>query len=47
MTKYIKVLLFSLICICLFLFKIEAADKVNIYFFWGNGCPHCEMKKKY
>ncbi|MGI6324659.1 MAG: hypothetical protein ACOXZS_01775 [Bacilli bacterium] len=46
MTKYIKVLLFSLICICLFLPKIEAADKVNIYFFWGNGCPHCENEKE-
>ena len=22
-------------------------DKVTIYFFWGNGCPHCEVEKPY
>lgn len=21
---------------------VKVGDKVNIYFFWGNGCPHCE-----
>ena len=20
-------------------------DDINIYFFWGNGCPHCEKEK--
>ncbi len=23
---------------------VREADKVNIYFFWGNGCPHCEQE---
>lgn len=22
-------------------------DKVNIYFFWGNGCPHCEEEFRF
>lgn len=22
-------------------------NKVNIYFFWGNGCPHCEEEVKF
>ncbi len=22
-------------------------DKVTIYFFWGNGCPHCATEKPY
>ena len=22
-------------------------DKVNIYFFWGDGCPHCEAEFKF
>lgn len=34
---------------------VKEDNKVNIYFFWGNGCPHCEdeiqffedIKKKY
>lgn len=23
------------------------ANKVNIYFFWGNGCPHCEQEHEF
>ena len=23
------------------------SEKVNIYFFWGDGCPHCEEEKKF
>jgi glutaredoxin len=22
-------------------------DKINIYFFWGDGCPHCEKEKAF
>ncbi len=25
----------------------DEADKVILYFFWGDGCPHCEKEKKY
>jgi len=28
--------------------KVFAAEKeVNIYFFWGEGCPHCEYEKQF
>lgn len=23
------------------------ANKINIYFFWGNGCPHCEAEHEF
>lgn len=26
---------------------IREDNKVNIYFFWGQGCPHCEEEHKY
>lgn len=26
---------------------IREDNKVNIYFFWGDGCPHCEEEKKF
>lgn len=26
---------------------IKEPGKVNIYFFWGNGCPHCEDEQKF
>lgn len=27
--------------------KIETEQGVNLYFFWSNGCPHCEKEKKF
>jgi thiol-disulfide isomerase/thioredoxin len=27
--------------------KILNDKKVNVYFFWGKGCPHCEEEKKF
>lgn len=26
---------------------VREENKVNIYFFWGNGCPHCEEEMKF
>jgi len=31
---------------CIFAQNI-AKDPVNIYFFWGEGCPHCEQEKTF
>ncbi|KKQ53504.1 MAG: hypothetical protein US83_C0018G0008 [Candidatus Falkowbacteria bacterium GW2011_GWC2_38_22] len=25
----------------------EAGETVNVYFFWGKGCPHCEQEKPF
>jgi len=27
--------------------KSIAAEKVNLYLFWGEGCPHCAKEKNY
>lgn len=26
---------------------VQASDKVPVYVFWGNGCPHCAEEKKF
>lgn len=28
-------------------YPIKAANFVNIYFFWGDGCPHCAAEKQF
>ena len=41
-------LLIILFLVVLFPTKISAAEKVvNIYLFWGDGCPHCAAEEKY
>lgn len=38
-----------LIVILLFFFlpfAVKATNEVNLYFFWGIGCPHCESEEK-
>lgn len=31
----------------LFLSKVYASEPVNVYFFWGQGCPHCAKEKEF
>ena len=26
---------------------VQEENKINIYFFWGNGCPHCEEEMEF
>ncbi len=57
MDKRQTVILLSILCIILgiiiglFLFsdigRAEMQDKVVIYFFWGDGCPHCAAQKPF
>ncbi|MDD4319850.1 MAG: hypothetical protein PHW10_06035, partial [Candidatus Peribacteraceae bacterium] len=28
------------------LFRLQAAEPVTLYLFWGQGCPHCEAEKE-
>ncbi len=42
--KYISILLF-VFTIMLGAGRSHAAEKVNLYFFWGQGCPHCAKEK--
>jgi thiol-disulfide isomerase/thioredoxin len=56
MSKVIRILLVSIFLILIISpLKVSAVNKVNIYFFRGDGCPHCakeevaleELKKEY
>lgn len=47
-----KKILFALLLIALLIpvsdvYAQEKTDNVNIYFFWGEGCPHCEKEKPF
>ena len=45
-----KIRIFIVSIISLFLFSCNSAmassDPVNVYFFWGDGCPHCAKEKE-
>lgn len=48
MVKIIKILFPFILLILSLAFltnKSSAQNEVNIYFFWGDGCPHCEKEK--
>lgn len=44
--KLLKRFFWSLILFIIFLLpaKVFALNEVNLYLFWGNGCPHCEKE---
>ncbi len=45
-----KILLSIIICILMLNITVKAEsqkEKINIYFFHGNGCPHCEDATKF
>ena len=53
--KYLKLTLVALFCFLTFSLNVEAKEKATLYFFHGDGCPHCaqeeifldEIKDKY
>ena len=45
MNKYIKY--FFLVIISFFFINIVSAKEINMYFFYGNGCPHCAAEEKF
>ncbi len=48
MFKKSKILLFLVVLFILSFAKpISANEILNIYFFWGQGCPHCEKEKEF
>ena len=46
MKKLLSVLIFSLFAILPFV-KVSAKEPVNVYLFYGDGCPHCENAMKF
>lgn len=47
MKKMKYLLLIAITCLFLLPFGTTAKEKINIYFFKGNGCPHCEEAEKF
>lgn len=47
MLKKIKYLLFLLLISLIFIPNVNAKEAVNLYLFWGDGCPHCAAEKEY
>jgi thiol-disulfide isomerase/thioredoxin len=44
--KYLKKYMIFVILLVAFLpFNVNARDNINVHFFWGVGCPHCESQK--
>ncbi|MFZ2664263.1 MAG: hypothetical protein WAX66_02790 [Patescibacteria group bacterium] len=44
--KYLGILIFALTNL-IFMGDAFASEKVNLYFFWGQGCPHCAKEKTF
>jgi len=49
MKKFLYLILILVFGLCLFAYPLSAQDteKVNIYFFWQQGCPHCADEKPF
>lgn len=53
MNQKFKIILFAFLISLLLLFAgivcagISGSGKIKVYFFWGDGCPHCEKEKPY
>ncbi len=47
MQKKIKYLLFVLVMFLIVIPTANAKEEVNLYLFWGDGCPHCEAAQEY
>lgn len=45
--KYIRKFLFLFIFLFTFIPNIKAEEKVNLYLFYGDGCPHCAKEKEF
>lgn len=46
MLKKIKYVVFALLTF-LIIPNVNAKEPVNLYLFWGDGCPHCEAEQMY
>lgn len=46
MLKILKIII-PIVLLIFFIQPVLAKDKVNIYFFYGDGCPHCDREEKF
>lgn len=47
MKKKIKIIVLLFLLFLSFIPNVKAEEKVKLYLFWGDGCPHCEAEQKY
>lgn len=47
MQKITKYLLCILVMFLILIPNVNAKEDINLYLFWGDGCPHCEAEQKY
>ncbi|MBU1130924.1 hypothetical protein KJ840_02215 [Patescibacteria group bacterium] len=47
MGRIIKIILISIILFSFVAPTVQAADEVKVYFFYGDGCPHCASEEQY
>lgn len=47
MNRFKKLLIIFTIFLCSFPFQVNAQEKVTLYLFYGDGCPHCAHEKEY
>ncbi|MFA6272684.1 MAG: hypothetical protein WC693_06380, partial [Patescibacteria group bacterium] len=47
MNKRILYLLAFLLFLLIGANQVRAQENINIYFFWGNGCPHCAEEEPF
>ncbi len=45
--KKILLTVFTFICLLFSAQQALAAEKTTVYFFWGEGCPHCAVEKPF
>lgn len=48
MKRYLKIIsLIFFVSLTFFISSVEAKEKVKLYFFHGDGCPHCEEENRF
>ena len=47
MPKKLNIVLAVLLLLLFTVNSVFAQNEVNIYFFWGKGCPHCSQEKPF
>ena len=47
LNKFLSILLFFFLFVFVFSFQAIAANKTELYFFYGEGCPHCSNAKPF
>ncbi len=46
MKNLIKIIVLVFLLTCSFLLNVDAKEKISLYFFHGDGCPHCAEEEK-